>query len=346
MVGKKIKKVILLVLCKLLLITFYGCPSAVSDNPDLMKQPENVVGVIENNNIHLTWDHTENSKYYAVYKKEVGGQWVLVSDLISTNSYFVTSVQYDKEFYYGVSAKSLDNESEISPTSRTFILTSTSIIVAGLQVKSLQPGNSIALSWEKLKNNISYHIYRSEVETDKGDEVATITGLTYTDTPTTTNNLRSDTVYYYRVLWTDNSNGATGGETISPVSGFYFTDLEDTREPNDNDKDNEMVQSENLTVGDINSVLFKKEGREDTDWFRFIVPPRKTYNFYLNGLLNKAQVNVFIDDTFQENKLSDTGGIVLENSTANDIIYYFQVFPVTGVTDFIEPYTLTINNNF
>lgn len=343
MVSKNVNKTAVIVLCKLILMTFYGCPSSVTESPDLIKQPDNVTGSIQGNRILLTWNPTDNAKYYAVYKKEVGTQWVLVSDLISSNSYLLTSVEYDKEFYYGVSAKSLEIESEISSTNRTFNLTSTCINVTGVKVKSLQLDNGIILSWDELKNNISYHIYRSEVETDQGDEVVTTTGLTYTDILTSTNNLRADTVYYYRILWTDNSNGTTGGGSMSPVSGFYSINT-DTREPNDNDK--ELVLSENLALVTINSVLFKKEGNEDIDWYRHIVPSQRTHNLLSSGLSGFGVIKIFKNDIYLETKSSDATDIILENSTLNDAIYYFQVLPVTGVADFIEPYTLTINNSF
>lgn len=305
--------------------------------------PKNIEVRLTGNELTIAWDQVENVKYYALYKKYENGEWKIVKDLIPVTHYTEKNIEYDVKIYYGVSCKKEELESAKTSTSNPVNISSQSITVKNLKAATLQSNTGINLSWSKLTDTTTYHIYRSETKNTQGAKLGSTSNLTYTD-----NTAESGKIYYYKVLWSDTS-GSSGGESISQIYGFYHSLLTDTKEPDDNDKKNITVESFTMNQ-DSTSLLFKKGDIRDTDWFIHTVPAH--YTHYLNGnftdgtnsvaLVNVYNGNTLVNENLDFHKDTDLKNLALINTGDTDIKFYIQVTPKSGAEDYIKEYKLKI----
>lgn len=327
-------------------ISEYYTPVEITHTPDSVTS---LTAFINYNDITLTWDEVSNAQNYYVYRKYGNGNWVVISYLQSESTFIDNSPIYDTNVYYGVTSEYIDKFSAITSLESPVQITSADITVSNLDAKSLYSTNGIYLSWSKLSDSVTYHIYRSEVDSSIGVEVGTTNNRNYFDQKSASNNILEDKIYYYKVLWSKSGSGI-GGSLQTPVKGF-FSNIIDTGEPDNSDRNNTMFNEDNISINQtITSVLYKHGTLADTDWFRYTVPGNSTHfiNAHFLNFKNLGLVEIYKDNIFISENQFPLSDITLTNSSSEEDVFYIRVIPNNKITleDFTEEYNLNITTSF
>lgn len=329
-----------LFLITIYILIFTGCAVGGSGNnppqPQNPKAPESINAVVIEETIKVTWHEVEGVENYKVSKKEEGGNWSSVSGLLNTNTYIDTNIVYDTNIYYGV--QSVNNELESGITSME-VVNVPSETVENLMVRSLQSTTGIELVWSKIKDNVTYYIYRSENKNSQGVKIATTTSVSYFD-----NSCSQDIVYYYRILWSDTPESTLMGISVEPRSGYY-SNFVDTREPENDNKDD--IASDNIAVSQtIRSILHKLDYVQDVDYYRITLQPNKEYTVRLDfvnsdnfGVIQINDGNIIsLNNGFKEISIENTDPV-------NSKIFYIKISPNLPCNNFTEEYDITVSNS-
>lgn len=355
--------------CLILLVIFScGNPGSSNDpvnpnppinpdpDPDNPVEPDYQIKVEQvDSSIKVSWIRYGSDEGYTVYKKDPADDWTPISMMLNDTSYLYSDVEHNKSFYYGIREK---NQQSIISTPQTFAVSSVSTpgspSVANLKANYLQSDSGVFLTWNELATGTTYHIYRSEVQNEIGKVIGITANLSYYDEKTLANNILEGRVYYYRILWSNPTTPLTQGDSITYKEGFFFNKT-DTREPENNDKDNVTENSFTLDVnseGSIDSLLYKLNGMNDIDWYKHTVPAHSTHfldgrftNLKSLGLMEVFKENVSIGEYLfpETNTPLD---ISLSNNTASEMVFYIKVSPNNRVSleDFIHEYSLSITS--
>lgn len=291
---------------------------------------------IINNIVSLSWD----SKFKCnLYRRETESKWELLDSEITENNYKDSTIVTGKDYFYGIVATQGEKESKLIKSSKVNIPNQL-VYVTGLKSKPLFLNSGIFLSWNRLNSHYSYDIYRSTTGNELGEIVGSTEDLTFIDYSSP--ELLKDKVYYYRIIWKDPLRCLSGGVPEIGIPGFY-SDLTDTREPYDNSRENQVVESFTLGI-DFTTTLYKMSELIDRDWFIHIVPAYTSRYLSGSSLEGRASINIYNEDELPMTITFPFKDIELKNSTSKEKKIYFEVIPNTGVRDFIESYKLNISD--
>lgn len=301
-----------------------------------LQPPTNFSYKVHTQIVELSW---ESGMSCNLYRRESSGSWILIAPGITSSSFSDSTLTIGSGYYYGIATVVGDRESRLVESSVVKIPTD-SIFVTGLNVKSLFIPDGILVSWNPLNSLYEYDIYRSNIPEVLGQKIGNTVDLNFTDY--SSQGLLRDTIYYYRVIWKDDTNGISGAIPVVGTPGFY-SDITDTREPFDNSRDSQV--SENFTLGESSStVLYKKSELIDRDWFYHSIPRLTSRYITGTGLNGKAIINIYRGNSLIRSVVFPFKDIELKNETSGDMDFYFEVLPIPGSSDFIESYTLTISD--
>lgn len=310
----------------------------IPDTPVTPKNPiapESISAEYIEKEIKVTWKEVDGVENYKVSKKEEGGSWSSISGLLNTNTYADNNIVYDTNVYYGVQSVNNDLESGISSMDVVNIPSET---VENLMIQSLQSSTGINLIWAKIKDNVTYHIYRSENRLSQGVKITTTTNISYFD-----NTCSQDIVYYYRVLWSDTPESTLMGISVEPRSGYY-SNFVDTREPENDNKDN--LTTDNISLSQtMRSTLHKLNDIQDVDYYRISVPPNKGYTVQFQ-FVNEEDFGLLQINGTSHSLTNGKAEALIENTDpVNTEIYYIKVSPKLPCNNFTEKYDITISNS-
>jgi fibronectin type 3 domain-containing protein len=155
------------------------------------------VGTITSNSIAVTWTSISNISGYNVYVGTTSGNMTQHGTPM-TNSYTITNLAFNTEYYIAVSANNVSGESnQSSAITATTKLPAPTGIIATPQLSS----TSIQVSWNAIVGAATYKVYRSSSATGAYSNIGSTPGTSYNDT-----GLTVSTPYYYKVSAVTSNN--------------------------------------------------------------------------------------------------------------------------------------------
>jgi hypothetical protein len=183
------------------------------------------VGTITSNSIAVTWASISNILGYNVYVGTTSEN-MTQHGTPTTNSYTITNLTFNTEYYIAVSANNDSGESsQSSAIKATTKLPAPTGVIATPQLSS----TSIQVSWNALIGAASYKVYRSSSATGNYTGIGTTPGTSYNNT-----GLTVSTPYYYKVSAVTSSNAegelsdyvqTTISAQTKDITSFRFDDF-------------------------------------------------------------------------------------------------------------------------
>jgi fibronectin type 3 domain-containing protein len=178
--------------------------------------PENLRAKnLANGHISLVWDQVGTESAYGIYRSESSAGPYTGIGTVNTTSYTDTAVTIGTTYYYRLSSKKGNIESEksisvVSARSEVISLTPP----AGLNVYG-RTAESVSLSWNPVAEATGYTVYKGSAPDAVNGYVAAVSSTSYTVT-----GLQPDTSYYFAVSSVNSSgeslpSGAVQGTTAS-----------------------------------------------------------------------------------------------------------------------------------
>ncbi|HEX2958993.1 MAG TPA: fibronectin type III domain-containing protein [Chitinispirillaceae bacterium] len=166
--------------------------SVVPETPITPDPPSDVkTGISGDSTIYLNWQSLTGATGYNIYRSETeNGEYALVGSV--TDTFFTTTLNTGKMYYFKVSVKIKEKESDPSDIVSIIIKESVPSTPSGLIAIS-PSATTISLQFNASTNATSYIIYRGLSETSLSS-IDTISSTSFDD-----KNLLQNTTYYYAV---------------------------------------------------------------------------------------------------------------------------------------------------
>ena len=171
-----------------------------------LSQPELVAISNAVSGVAIKWNEVDGALLYRVYRKTSSGSWASIGTTTSSVYGDKTAVS-GVTYVYTVRAISADNSISTYDTNGITIKFLSRPTIA----KFTPSAKSIKLDWAKINGASKYYVYRMAGNETGWTRIATVTGLTYTDT-----NVKAGTKYTY---------------TLRAVSGSYVSKFSQTGWP-------------------------------------------------------------------------------------------------------------------
>ncbi len=137
--------------------------------------------------VKIIWYSSKGAEKYSIYRKESGGDWVLVTKVSSSQtSYTDKGAKNGVSTYYAVRAENGNSISRYKSKSFTYF--------ASPVVEVSNSTSAITVTWPKISGAKSYYIYRKAPGESSWKKVATVTKNIYNDT-----NVKTGKIYKYTV---------------------------------------------------------------------------------------------------------------------------------------------------
>ncbi len=137
--------------------------------------------------VKITWSASKGAKKYRIYRKESGGEWVLVTKVSSSKTtYTDKGAKNGVKTYYAVRAENGNSLSTYSSKSFTYFASP----VVTVENKT----SAITVTWKKISGAKSYYVYRKGPGESSWKKVGTVTKNIYTD-----KNVKNGKIYKYTV---------------------------------------------------------------------------------------------------------------------------------------------------
>ena len=124
--------------------------------------------------VKITWDKSRGAKYYRIYRKESGGEWVYITKVSSSaTSYTDKGAKNGVKTYYAVRSENGNSISTYSSKSFTYF--------ASPVAKVSNKTSAITVSWSKISGAKSYYVYRKAPGETSWKRLGIVTKNIYTD---------------------------------------------------------------------------------------------------------------------------------------------------------------------
>lgn len=124
--------------------------------------------------VKITWDKSRGAKYYRLYRKESGGEWVYITKVSSSaTSYTDKGAKNGVKTYYAIRSENGNSISTYSSKSFTYF--------ASPVAKVSNKTSAITVSWSKISGAKSYYVYRKAPGETSWKRLGIVTKNIYTD---------------------------------------------------------------------------------------------------------------------------------------------------------------------
>ncbi len=137
--------------------------------------------------VKITWEKSNGAKYYRLYRKESGKDWVYITKVSSSKtSYIDKGAKNGVKTYYAIRTENGNSISTYSSKSFTYFESPV--------VKTSNKTSSITLTWSKISGAKSYYVYRKAPGENSWKRLGIVTKNIYTD-----KNVKDGKIYKYTV---------------------------------------------------------------------------------------------------------------------------------------------------
>jgi len=182
--------------------------------------PDNLKASVSNSCIKLTWNASSGATSYVVYRSTSSNGTYSPKATPTGTTYTDCSVSEGTTYYYKISAKNGEGESDLSSPASAMVPTSggggTTNTPPGTpsNVKAAVDGSCIKITWNAVSGATAYTIYKSTSSSSGFSNLAYVKTTSYSDCSVT-----AGTTYYYKVkAWNDYSDGSWSSVVSAKVS--------------------------------------------------------------------------------------------------------------------------------
>ncbi|MGN1316570.1 MAG: fibronectin type III domain-containing protein [Acutalibacteraceae bacterium] len=197
--------------------------------------------------VKITWDKANGAKYYRLYRKESGGEWVYITKVSSSaTSYTDKGAKNGVKTYYAVRSENGNSLSTYSSKSFTYF--------ASPEVKVSNKTSAITVSWSKISGATSYYVYRKASGDTSWKRLGIVTKNIYTD-----KDVKDGKTYIYTVK-------AYNGKTFSGynTSGWSIKRLSAPKLKSIVNSTNGITVKWDKSTGASEYIVYRKTGSAST----------------------------------------------------------------------------------
>ncbi len=188
---------------------FVAIMSKTPSTPEPLTKVNN--GILSDSTIYLNWQPSDGATGYNIYSSEVkNGEYTLAGTV--TDTFFTTTLNTEKVYYFKVSVKIKENESAPSTAVKVQIVKEPLKAPSGL-IATSPSASSVNLQFNTSSNATGYIIYRGLSGTSLSS-IDTISSNSFED-----KNLKQNTTYYYAVAATSGTEISANSSIVSIKTG-------------------------------------------------------------------------------------------------------------------------------